>query len=496
MRSVWGCGRVGRLAIVGVVVVGGSLASGSVALATTPCPGASSSSATQCVFNTAGSSFFTVPGDVTSVDVVAVGGAGASSGSPGGLGASVEDTSVPVTGGQVLTVDVGGVGSGPGSGGTAGVDGAGGGYSGVLDTSSLNPLVVAGGGGGGGNTAGGNADTGSGGGSGGDFTIPAGSCDGYIPGEGCVSYTPSDITVYGGGGGVTNADGTCTGGTGGAPGGGDGSSLQGGSGGSVTLPGFGSSGGGGGGGGYCGGGGGGVFLGPGAGGGGGSSYGVSGLTNEQVASGPASVTINWVIPVPAASTSTQKVSFATQAQATLSPPRPITITDTGTAPLQIAGFVFSGVDNGDFLIASDNCRAQIAPGGDCVVNVSFAPQGQGARAATLEIESNDPNSPTDVALTGSGGLGTVVCKNTAAAKALCSIEFPAGTWTVQSNGQSASFAIDHAGRVVVRGKVRIEHGGLSLPRIRGLHRGKYLLIVTIGNGRQVKVLVRRTFVVR
>ena len=82
MRGVWVCGRFGRLAAVGVVVVGSSLASGSVVLAATPCPGASSSSPTQCVFNAAGSSFFTVPAAVTSVDVIAVGGAGASSGSP------------------------------------------------------------------------------------------------------------------------------------------------------------------------------------------------------------------------------------------------------------------------------------------------------------------------------------------------------------------------------------------------------------------------------
>jgi hypothetical protein len=208
------------------------------------------------------------------------------------------------------------------------------------------------------------------------------------------------------------------------------------------------------------------------------------------------VTINWVIAVPKASTSTQKVSFATQPHATLSPPKPITITDTGTAPLQVAGFVFSGVDGGDFLIASDNCRAQIAPGSDCVVNVSFAPQGQGARAATLEIESNDPNSPADVALTGTGGPGPVVCKNTAVAKALCSITFPPGTWAVQSHGQLASFAIDRAGRIIMRGQVQIKHDGLSLPRIRGLHRGKYRLTVTIGHGRWAKVLVRRTFVVR
>ena len=60
MRRVWGRGRLGRLVAVGVVVAGCSMVSGSVALAATPCSGAPSSSSTQCVFNGAGQSYFTV----------------------------------------------------------------------------------------------------------------------------------------------------------------------------------------------------------------------------------------------------------------------------------------------------------------------------------------------------------------------------------------------------------------------------------------------------
>lgn len=212
----------------------------------------------------------------------------------GGSGASVEDTAVPVGGGAILHVVVGGAGADgstggsggvPGGGGSAGpgdaTSGGGGGYSGILDASS-NPLVIAGGGGGGdfyGNV-GGNGDVGSGGGSG----------------------NPNSFTeVPGGGGAVTNADGSCTPGSGGAGavGGGDGSagaSLTGGTGGTGLTANAGAPDPGpGGGGGYCGGGGAGGGGIPG-GGGGGSSYGVTGLTNEMLATTDASLTINYVAP--------------------------------------------------------------------------------------------------------------------------------------------------------------------------------------------------------
>ena len=281
---------------------------------------------------------FTVPAGVSSVDVVAVGASGGTGGdgsSGGGQGASVEDTSVPVAGGGVLSVVVGafggsggytngGAGGSPGGGGPGGDypggnadssadGGGGGGYSGIFDPSDT-PLVIAGGGGGGGsqpnvegneNTAeGGQGDTGSGG------------------AQGVASYNnpPYQSGATGGGGGTTGG-----GGAGGSPGSRDeppgplggngtpGSSLTGGQGGASNGAGY-SSGGGGGGGYFGGGGGGGGNYG--AGGGGGSSYGVGpGLSNQQAASGPASVTISWLhtTPIPGS------LTWATVAAALASP---------------------------------------------------------------------------------------------------------------------------------------------------------------------------------
>jgi hypothetical protein len=265
----------------------------------------SSGATTTCTYTGAGQDAFTVPAGVTSLKVTAVGAAGGGGGlalGAPGPGASVQDSAVPVSASQVLTVvvggtggaganGVGGVGGTPGGGGAAGGSvqpgssswdgGGGGGYSGLLDPGQ-SPLVIAGGGGGSGGEgySGGSGDIGQGGGVGADQTLGAGGGGG--------------TSTSGGAGGVGN-------GAEGGPGT-MGAFEQGGQGGGggVYLGNLNSSGGGGGGGYYGGGGGGG--SGEAAGGGGGSSYGITGLTNEALATGPASVTISYTVVATKAAT--------------------------------------------------------------------------------------------------------------------------------------------------------------------------------------------------
>ena len=45
----------------------------------------------------------------------------------------------------------------------------------------------------------------------------------------------------------------------------------------------------------------------------------------------------------------------------------------------------------------------VAAGDSCTLAISFAPQGKGARSATLQISSNDASSPASVPLSGTGG---------------------------------------------------------------------------------------------
>ena len=211
---------------------------------------------------------FTVPADVFSVQVLAVGGSGGTAGALGGVGAQVSGD-LSVTPGETLYVEVGGNGQsqGPsnydGSGGFNGGGSGGGGGGGASDVrtsplaSGLFPgdrLLVAGGGGGAGTKAGYLACRGGAGGAAGQ------------PGKGEGCQGP------GGGAGTQSSGGAAAPLTGGEQcAGQDGQFGIGGEGGTTGPSGCRGHGGGGGGGYYGGGGGGGYYGGGGGGGGGGSS---------------------------------------------------------------------------------------------------------------------------------------------------------------------------------------------------------------------------------
>jgi subtilisin family serine protease len=79
----------------------------------------------------------------------------------------------------------------------------------------------------------------------------------------------------------------------------------------------------------------------------------------------------------------------------------VTISNTGDGDLAIGQLALTG---GDFIISSDNCsNTTVAAGGNCTVKVTFNPQSEGAKKATLSIPSNDPDTATAmVALSGDG----------------------------------------------------------------------------------------------
>ena len=253
---------------------------GSCALAlATACGLGSAQAATQAFFFTGIEQTFTVPPDVSSVQVMAIGGSGATSGLISGGTAAQVSGDLPVMPGQVLYVEVPGNGQsaenggagGFNGGGAGGLGGAGGGgasdvrmVSRSTGLSSDLRLIVAAGGGGAAEGAGGAADS-------------AGTTGGADNEEGAAG-----TSSIGGGGGL-------------GPCGGNGAagqlSLGGNGGNGLTATG----GGGGGGGGYYGGGGGaGGCMSGGGGGGGGSSLVPSGGSQIVAAAGtPSQVQINY-----------------------------------------------------------------------------------------------------------------------------------------------------------------------------------------------------------
>ncbi len=65
--------------------------------------------------------------------------------------------------------------------------------------------------------------------------------------------------------------------------------------------------------------------------------------------------------------------------------QPVTLTNTGTAPLTIGKYLLS--DTADFSIAT-TCGAMVAPGGSCIFSVLFHPQSVGLLNTTLTVTDN------------------------------------------------------------------------------------------------------------
>lgn len=353
---------------------------------------------------------YTVPAGVLEVEVIAIGGQGAAGqgAASGGMGAQASAV-VPVSPGESLYVEVGGSavsrGGAYNGGGEGGDDfeGEGGGGGGASDlrtcsaTASSCPggisslgsrLLVAGGGGGGG--------------AGTECFGPVGA-----GGAGGAADSPGEASAGGGGGGGAGTE--TAGGIGGEAEnhvgtGGVGTLGSGGAGQEGGL----CAGGGGGGGLYGGGGGGnaGGAAGGAGGGGGGSSFIAPSLQNGSITTAASAIPSVTVTPLPTppalAQASPAALSFALQAQGTVSIPQLVTISDAGQGPLLVGGVSFAGADPGDFELSSWTCGLQLTTSQSCQLGISFAPHEQGARSATLLLSSNSSEA-VSVGVSGTGG---------------------------------------------------------------------------------------------
>ena len=77
-----------------------------------------------------------------------------------------------------------------------------------------------------------------------------------------------------------------------------------------------------------------------------------------------------------------------------------TVTNTGNADLIIGSLSITGTDAAEFSVQNDNCSGQtLAPQGTLTVEIKFSPISTGAKSATLNIPSNDPDeNPLSVSL--------------------------------------------------------------------------------------------------
>jgi len=124
----------------------------------------------------------------------------------------------------------------------------------------------------------------------------------------------------------------------------------------------------------------------------------SGWTMQMVALKPASASPPLA---PAASLSPGSLSFGSQSVGTRGSAQTITLSNTGSAALDITSVAITGTDSADFS-QTNNCGSSLATGANCTLSVTFAPAASGLLTADLTLTDNATGSPQSLTLTGTG----------------------------------------------------------------------------------------------
>jgi hypothetical protein len=96
--------------------------------------------------------------------------------------------------------------------------------------------------------------------------------------------------------------------------------------------------------------------------------------------------------------SASSLSFAAEKVGTQSPPKEITLTNTGTGVLPLVGIAASP----QFFVQTNTCGSSLGAGAKCTISISFAPNLQGILVGSLSVQDDGLGSPHTVALTGIG----------------------------------------------------------------------------------------------
>ncbi|WP_245984410.1 choice-of-anchor D domain-containing protein [Streptomyces tateyamensis] len=115
-----------------------------------------------------------------------------------------------------------------------------------------------------------------------------------------------------------------------------------------------------------------------------------GVTNTVALSGTGTA------PGPVLGAAPGSLSFAGTVVGSAAASQSVTLTNSGTSTATVS----SVATTGDF--SQHNTCASLAVGASCTVTVGFTPTAGGSRTGTLTVTSNANNSPTTVALTGTG----------------------------------------------------------------------------------------------
>ena len=123
---------------------------------------------------------------------------------------------------------------------------------------------------------------------------------------------------------------------------------------------------------------------------------------DNASGSPHSVSLTGTGTQPVVSLSPSSLSFGTWTLGSSSTMQNVTVSNTGSGPLNVSSVAIGGANAGDFALVN-SCSGAILPAGyGCNSTVTFTPTAAGSRSASLSITDNASDSPQSLALTGTG----------------------------------------------------------------------------------------------
>jgi Bacterial Ig-like domain (group 3)/Abnormal spindle-like microcephaly-assoc'd, ASPM-SPD-2-Hydin len=117
-----------------------------------------------------------------------------------------------------------------------------------------------------------------------------------------------------------------------------------------------------------------------------------------------------------------------------------TLTNSGTAALNISGITLTGVNTSEFAISANTCGATLAINANCTVSVTFSPDSVASFTAAISVADDAAGSPQSSTLTGTGSAAAVADFTVAATPATQSVTAgSAATYTIPVASTGGSF---------------------------------------------------------
>ena len=133
----------------------------------------------------------------------------------------------------------------------------------------------------------------------------------------------------------------------------------------------------------------------------GSQPGTITVTDDATGS-PQTVTLSGTGIAPSTSFAPTTLTFGNQNVNTTSAAQTVTLTNSGTAALNITSIVASAP-----YAQTNTCGASVAAGANCSISVTFTPTATGSQPGTITVTDNATGSPQTVNLTGTGAASSV-----------------------------------------------------------------------------------------